>query len=383
MAQDRARIPCLLRAEYRRLVGVRLDRRFHPGTSGRPANLNINLTRRCNLACEMCIQHRHDAGKGTSNLDWYDPRRELPLATWVRLMDQVKPFHPTLFVTGGEPTLYREFANFIREAKKRRLFVHLATNGLTLEEHAPMLVDQGVEFVTVSLDGTAAIHDRVRGRTGLFERTARGIRELLDARRRGDSPSPLVGINFTLCKTNLGCLPDIVPLALDLQVDSLQIQHTIFDSSTRIDEHNRAFSPEACRSRGITVAHPSIPDGEYYEAGFTANDVSLIREGVQSARRQARGRIRLTFLPGLAPEMIAPYYLDLSHPFRGRCSALWRTLRVMPDGTVSPCLHVIAGAIATQTADEIWRGHALQAFREMIAGGLLPGCARCCNRGFA
>ncbi len=76
---------------------------------------------------------------------------------FLRLMDQVKAFRPTLFVTGGEPTLYWEFEGFVREAKQRRLFMHLATNGLSLEKHAAMLVEQGVEFVTVSLGGRRGV----------------------------------------------------------------------------------------------------------------------------------------------------------------------------------------------------------------------------------
>jgi MoaA/NifB/PqqE/SkfB family radical SAM enzyme len=383
LARDPGHIVSLLRTEYRRRLGIRLDRCLHPATSGLPVNLNINLTRRCNLACEMCIQHRHDDGDSAAGVEWYDPKRELPLAAWVRLMEQVEPFRPTLFVTGGEPTLYREFEGFIREAKRRRLFVHLATNGLTLEKHAAMLVEQGVEFVTVSLDGTAAVHDLVRGQMGLFARTTRGINALVAERQRRRGPAPLVSINFTISKANLGCIPDIVPLALELQTDSLQFQHTIFSSRAHIEKHNRLLSPEAARTRGITIVAPSIPEGEFYESGITADDAKVIARHLQTAREQARGKLRLTFLPDLAPEMIGPYYLDLDHPFRGQCGALWKTLRVMPDGTVSSCLHVVAGNIATQTVGEIWNGPAIRPFREMIAHGLLPGCARCCNRSFS
>jgi hypothetical protein len=52
----------LLREEYRQKFGIALDRRFQDGLSGPPVNLNLNLTRRCNLKCLMCEQHRHDPG---------------------------------------------------------------------------------------------------------------------------------------------------------------------------------------------------------------------------------------------------------------------------------------------------------------------------------
>ncbi len=106
----------------------------------------------------MCEQHRHTTDR-PDNLTWYNPVRELPLAAWTALFDQVVSFRPRLYLTGGEPTLYRDFPGLLQEAKKRRLPVHLQTNGTRLAELAELLVAQGVEMVTVSLDGPAEIHD--------------------------------------------------------------------------------------------------------------------------------------------------------------------------------------------------------------------------------
>ena len=60
----------LLREEYRKKFGIQLDRRFRDGLSGPPANLNLNLTRRCNLKCRMCEQHRH--ASDPTGLPWRD-----------------------------------------------------------------------------------------------------------------------------------------------------------------------------------------------------------------------------------------------------------------------------------------------------------------------
>ena len=98
----------MLREEYRKRFGIALDRRFRDGLSGPPVSINLHLTRRCNLSCVMCEQHRHTPGP--TGLSWYDPRRELPLSSWVDLLDQVAAFRPRLYLTGGEPTLYPHFA---------------------------------------------------------------------------------------------------------------------------------------------------------------------------------------------------------------------------------------------------------------------------------
>lgn len=65
-----------------------------------PTNLAICLTLRCNLKCRMCRQLR-GSQEIPANRIWYDQHRELDLRTWVSLLDQVAPFRPWLYVTGG------------------------------------------------------------------------------------------------------------------------------------------------------------------------------------------------------------------------------------------------------------------------------------------
>ena len=368
----------VLREEYRCRWGIGLDRRYRQGLSGLPVSLTLDLTRRCNLKCVMCEQHRHQPGTSTP-LSWYDPARELPLAAWVKLLDQVASFSPRLYITGGEPLIYPHFADLVQEAKKRKLIVHLQTNGTLLPQAADLLVDLGVEMVTVSLDGPQEVHDRIRGQKGAFNRTLKGIAALVAARGRG--ASPLLLINCVISKENIPFLSQMAPLAQELGADILQFQHTMFNAPEQIERHNRWLSPDFARKQGLEMVLPSIPEGEFYESAITARDVELLRTGLETAR-QARGRLRLQFLPNLPEALLAPYYLDLNHPFPQVCPALWKGCRILPDGTVSPCLHLLAGNIATQPFQEIWNGPQLRRFRQLVGRRLFPGCARCCSRSF-
>jgi MoaA/NifB/PqqE/SkfB family radical SAM enzyme len=370
----------LLRGEYRQKFGIDRDRRFRDGLSGPPVNLNLNLTRRCNLKCVMCEQHRHDPG--STGLPWYDPRRELPLSAWVSLLDQVAAFRPGLYLTGGEPTLYPHFAAFLTEAKQRGFVVHLQTNGTLLDRVADTLVAQGVEMVTISLDGPLEVHDAIRGQEGAFRKTCEGIKALAAARDRQRSPGPIITINCVISQASLSTLEHMVPLAHELGADILQIQHTIFNTAANVQRHNLALSPEFAAQEGLDLTPPSIPQGEYYESGITPADLPLLSSQLQAARRLARGRLKLLFLPNLPLDLLKPYYLDLTHPFPQVCPALWKGCRILADGTVSPCLHLVAGNIAAQPFLEIWNGPRMRRFRQIIARRLFPGCARCCSRSF-
>jgi MoaA/NifB/PqqE/SkfB family radical SAM enzyme len=375
-------VQTVLRAEYRKRIGIELDRRLLAGRAGFPSNISINLTRRCNLTCRMCIQHRH--AQGTSEgLPWYEVKNELPISAWVRLLDQAMDLRPSLFVTGGEPTLHPDFPEFIHEAKRRRFVVHVATNGTTLARYSQLLVDEGVDIVVVSLDGPPDVHDRIRGQDGLFSRTTEGIRALMAERTMRRAPAPLVGINFAISRDNVQVIEQMVPVALRLGVDSLQFQHTIFLSRDHVEKHNSLFSEDLAHRWGVGLVQPSIPEGEFYESEIEPSDAELIAASLESVKETNKGRgIRVSFLPNLPEDQIYPYYMNLNHPFPGLCDTLWRTLRILPDGTVSPCLHVVAGNIASQSVREIWNGPSMTGFRQLLSKKLLPGCARCCNRNF-
>jgi MoaA/NifB/PqqE/SkfB family radical SAM enzyme len=371
----------ILREEYRKAFGLALDRRFRPSLSAPPVNLNLNLTRRCNLKCVMCEQHRHDPGP--TGLSWYDPRLELSLATWVGLLDQVAAFRPRLYLTGGEPTIYPHFVEFLEETKQRGFLVHLQTNGTLLDRLADDLVAQNVSLVTVSLDGPSEVHDTIRGQEGAFQKTIGGIKALLATRARRRSPGPVILINCVISKANLASLDQMVSLAHGLGVDILQFQHTIFNSAANVQRHNRALSPQFAASQGLNLAPPSIPEGEYYESQITLADLPRLLDQFKEVRRLAQGRLKLLFVPNLPPDLIKPYYLDLAYPFPPVCNAPWKACRILPDGTVSPCLHLVAGNIVTQPFQEIWNGPQMRRFRQIISRGLFPGCVRCCSRSFA
>ena len=272
----------LLREEYRKKFGIQLDRRFRDGLSGPPANLNLNLTRRCNLKCVMCEQHRH--ASDPTGLPWYDPRRELPLSTWVGLLDQVAAFRPRLYLTGGEPTLYPHFAALLTEAKRRGFVVHLQTNGTLLDRVADSLVAQNVEMVTISMDGPQEVHDAIRGQKGAFEKTCAGIKALVAARDRRRSPGPIILINCVISKASLPTLDQMVLLAHELGADILQVQHTIFNTAANVARHNRALSPDFAAREGLDLISPSIPEGEYYESEITAADLPFLRHQLQQAQ---------------------------------------------------------------------------------------------------
>lgn len=370
-----------IRMEYRRRFGISHDRKVRPGFSAPPTTITLVPTYRCNLDCVMC---RSRAGAKMNHADrpWYDPKRELPVSTWVSFLDQVRSFHPVIYITGGEPHLYPDFETLVHEAKKRDLVVAIQTNGTLLRKTADFLVAECVDTISISLDGPPKVHDRIRRVEGTFRSLADGVRALIEARKRRKKPGPFLLFNFTISKSNYQYLEEFVETAADLGGDFIQIQHTMFNSPEKVAEHNAIFSPDAMKAKGIPMVGPSIGDGAYYESEIGSEDIPDLLARLDRARQRAKGKVIPHFMPNIPASLIAPYYLDLDFPFVERCDSFWRNFRIAPDGTVAPCLNLMLGNMAEQTFNEIWTGEPYQRVRQLFSERIPPGCLRCCQRHF-
>jgi MoaA/NifB/PqqE/SkfB family radical SAM enzyme len=404
--RDFSIIPAYLRYEHRRRWGGSRDRSLHPGGGSiLPAIISLNLTRRCNLACRMCFQFRQKI-EVHPDIPWYDVRRELPLEAWVKVLDEASgwrltqtipgwphphwarllgkmvSWRPLLYVTGGEPLLYPRILELLEAARQRRYHIHLQTNGVLLAAVADDLASLGLLMVTVSLDGPPEVHDYIRGVKGSFDRTTAGFRALAEARRRRGSPFPLLCLRCTISRDNLDRLAELVPLAQELGADILSFSQSVFSSPEHVRRHNLLLSGGQAQAWGLNLINPSIPEGEFYESEIGPEDVPRLEESLAEVRRQARGVLPLSFSPDMSRQDLAPYYLDLEHPFPQECRHLWMACRILPDGTVSPCLHLVMGNITEAPLQEIWNSPAYLNLRRLVAKGLFPGCARCCYRRF-
>jgi MoaA/NifB/PqqE/SkfB family radical SAM enzyme len=372
-------IPTLMRMEYRQRWGVPRDQRRRFGWSAPPTSLSLYLTYRCNLRCTMCMQFRGNQ-KIPSSRTWYDRQQELPLETWISLLDQVSSFRPWIHLLGGEPLLYPRFTELVWEARKRRLNVHVQTNGTLLAGVADSLVQAGMTVVCISLDGPPEVHDAIRGVPGTFRKLEEGVQALLAARAKRRRPTPVLSVNCTISQDNIERLPEMVPLALRLGVETMQIQHPQFNSPAKEALHNKVLTPERVEKLGLDMAFPSICEGEYYQSTINAADVAVLQKSLVQIRRLAAGKLIVNFLPNLPLELLPAYYLDLDYPFAQSCDYLWKNMKIFADGTHSPCLNFQAGNIAADSFADMWNGPRMQKLRLLFQKQLLPGCVRCCRR---
>ncbi len=126
----------------------------------------IELTNRCNLNCHHCFTGRHGG------------RDDLPLTVLQQILVEAKDYgFAQICFTGGDPTVYRHFAEAIRLTCEAGYTFGFNTNGWNfVQTHALLLPyrDQ-LDVITFSLDGaTEATHDRLRGK-GSYRRVLQAM----------------------------------------------------------------------------------------------------------------------------------------------------------------------------------------------------------------
>ncbi|MEC7520961.1 MAG: radical SAM protein [Myxococcota bacterium] len=136
-----------------------------------PRQVSIALTNRCDLACMHCYAPKS--------------RHELPFDTVTRWLGELDA-HGALGVGfgGGEPTLYRRFAELCQHvARETMLAVSFTTHGHHIDHAMADSLQGSVHFIRVSMDGVHRTYESIRRRP--FDALLQNLRNIQRISRFG------------------------------------------------------------------------------------------------------------------------------------------------------------------------------------------------------
>ena len=170
-----------------------LDQHLPAGrVPSKPLTLLLLINRGCNLRCSFC--------------DLWEGHEELPHDRLLPILDDAVAIGTrTLVITGGEPFLHKDLFRAVGAARARGLGVNITTNGTLVDRRWEELVGSGVSSVSMSLDGLAATHDRLRGRKGAWKKTVAALDRVLGA-------GIPVSVYFVATRDNIAELPALFDL---------------------------------------------------------------------------------------------------------------------------------------------------------------------------
>jgi radical SAM protein with 4Fe4S-binding SPASM domain len=344
--------------------------------------LSIRITDVCNLRCHTCGQWGDRGflhGRPLKDLKRAEvrPQRYMDL-----LGDLARNGHrPTVYLWGGEPTLYAGWMDIVRRATELRMPAAIATNGTGIPEAARELVEAPMFLLQLSIDGhDAATHNAARPAAGGGDNHA-SVRRALDAvsacKRRLGRRLPLVAALCTVSDRNAPHLVRIYDAYRD-QIDLFVFYLSWWIDAERAVEHERDFQ----RRFGFI---PSLHRG--WIGDWSVRDPEGLDDQMRALRRYSAPLHRppVTFIPDIrGADSLCTYYTNHRAAFGyTRCMSIFHAVEIDSNGDMSPCRDYhdyVVGNVKDRTIAELWNHPAYRRFRSSLhTEGLMPVCTRCCG----
>jgi AdoMet-dependent heme synthase len=140
-----------------------------------PLNLEIALTKACNLKCSFC----HDSVLSSNSSFGL----HMPPGAVKRILEDAASYGLLRArYSGGEPTLYPDLEEILRYGKDLGLYQVIFTNGMNVtSRQLKSWKELNVGEVLMSLHGCEATHDRLTGNRGAFKKVIAAIGLAMDA----------------------------------------------------------------------------------------------------------------------------------------------------------------------------------------------------------
>ena len=347
---------------------------------GLPRNVTLHLTENCNLRCKMCYFWGNSGCY--SKIRSLSQPKVLDFQIVKKLINDLQEVKPVYSLFGGEPFLYPQFEDLIKEIKKGGSFVDTPTNGTLLAQKARMLVRSGFDSVRVSIDGPKKINDKQRGK-GSYEKAMKGIEILYREKLRIQSKTPSISIIYTITTSNFDKLEQFFLEDLNIKyIDwvTIQMQNFITQDMGKIyadflksefGEENNLYWSGLVRSKNDF-------------SNININELSRQVKEVHKALTQQNKNI-LLLPPTFSPQNLRSYLnaeWDKMQDQYKACYSPFVSVDIVANGDVAPChifYDLVMGNLHKQSIKEIWNGKRYIKFREIMEKqNFMPICSGCC-----
>lgn len=313
----------------------------------RPTSLQLECTTKCNLRCRMC-----------DSPIWDRRGMVMSISDFKKIIDQF-PFLVKVNLQGmGEPLLNKDLFKMINYCKSRKIMVLFTTNATLIDDiTARKIVDSGLDYIVISVDGaTAETFEKIRIGSK-FEQVIENIKKLVAA--RGSLEKPRIIFHFCAMSDNIEELPQVVKLAKDIGADGLEGLDAIFWGKEYLKEK---LSDKTLES-----------------------DIIKAKRIINEAKIEAKRMGLKFFWWGTNEELLSSDDLSL-HPDPILCKAPFRSCFITVDGYVTQCSDIPDprvsnfGNILEQDFNEIWNSSEYRAFRKAFLRGEIPELCKECTK---
>lgn len=231
---------------------------------GMPWSYSIEPCDICNLKCRECVSGQGVIRRRRGYIDMDD---------YKLAVDQIAPYATNLFLYfQGEPTLHSQFAEMAEYACGKGIYTATSTNGHFIDTPlAEKIIKSGLDKIIVSIDGYSQETYESYRAGGSLSKVLDAIRNLAEAKKRLNSPTPLIEAQTLVTKVNEDGLQMVRDMAMEAGADAhylktMQIENeedfgifkTTIDKYSRYNSRNQLKKPVGFCTRAMNSAVISI-----------------------------------------------------------------------------------------------------------------------------
>lgn len=188
---------------------------------GVPWSFSVEPTTSCNLGCPECPSGLKQFTRPTGQMSFENFKtiidKQHKWLIWLILYFQ------------GEPFLNTHFFEFVRYAKKKKIFTTTSTNGHYLSKTlARKTVESGLDQLIISLDGLDAETYQKYRIGGNFDKVMDGFKNLVEAKKVAGVSHPYLIVQFIVFKSNEHQIKKIKKLEKELGIDKVELKTAQF-----------------------------------------------------------------------------------------------------------------------------------------------------------
>ncbi len=308
-----------------------------------PQNVDIVLTKACNLACTFCVDYETPGAK------------RLSIENFQKIGHQLFPTARLVSIcSGGEPYLHKGLEDLLRFIKRYKVATWVLSNGMLVkEDRIRTIVREGlITMQGFSCDGFRPETVEAIRVGAKLDQVLDNIRMVLRVRDEEGKQYPQIVIRYALMRSNLEELPAAVERWGEMGI------HT------------------------IDTGYLAVCNGiDTQESLYFHQD--LMERVFADARRVAA---RYPNLSLNLPQLIRDAAVQKENP--KKCKAPWSFVKIDTDGRVLPCYRAwealsmgkVYDADGTPFSD-IWNSEPYQALRRTVnddgVDKMFPYCGRC------
>ncbi len=300
--------------------------------------LQWDSTDSCNLRCSHCYHN----SEGNSNHQQF--KELMSLEDVFSMIDDLKEtakrwdMIPRIAISGGEPLMRRDHLNIFDYTQKQEVITNLLTNGTLINpKKAKQIKERGIDTIQISIDGTKETHNKIRGREFAYDKAMEGIN---NASREGIS----VVSAMTLMKQNMDEFEDVIENSYIAGAKKVGFKTYVPDPKlgTKDPKFVNSFEVYEMLKKTNNLV-------ERYKGKITVLQSDVLWQIFQDGENDLikKSKENNTYLCG--------------------CSAGFRMLSVLSDGTVYPCrrLPISIGNIKEGFRNLVLENEVMQDLRDL------------------